>query len=190
MKGKITRTILVIAISGIAPLFADLQITNNSNLQLFPKVVEASGGQFVITWCDNRQSGAHFEIYSNATNSSVSNKVGGSDNDLSTPDPADGHRLHAEMVSSNNGAMVAWVNHKTQEVWTIRVDQNGDIDGVFNNGTGTPVLVHPAAFMTPPEMCSDGAGGAIFDKILINDIIVSAVLKEYNKPQLNPFVGF
>jgi hypothetical protein len=38
-----------------------------------------------------------------------------------------------------------------------------------------------------PQIVSDGDEGAVFDKIMINDIIIDSVLKEYYKPQTNPF---
>jgi hypothetical protein len=217
---KVKKFIITVGVfCFLSSLAADTQINyTTTNLQLFPKVAHPDGGGFLFAWVSNEDP--DFEIYTRAFDSNLSNPSPSTDEDcISKPSPADGHRLHAEAVPSidpvisDKGAMIAWVNHINQKVYTTRVSSNGYRDYA-------PVPVHEAAFMTPPEMCSDGAGGLvfasldgnnqrkpindrrdrnvlfvwvdgkIFEKELINDIIVSAVLKEYNKPQLNPFVGF
>ena len=163
MKTKhITLALLIIC--GISPLLADSQINHTTtNLQLFPKVVQA-GSNFLFTWCDNRPttSDCEFEIFSTATNSNLSNS-GFSDYELSVPTGGRaGHRLHTEIVPSirsitnDTGAIVAWVNHNDQKVYTMRITHSGNSDW-FNL-----VQVHDASFMTPPQMCSDGVGGAYF----------------------------
>ena len=168
----------------ISILAADTRINyTTTNLQLFPKVTYTDGGNYLFTWISNH-AGQAFEIYSRAASYSGSDfsMIGSQDYPSSNSTPTDGHRLHAETVPSidtstnDTGAIVAWIDHKSDSVYVTRVASDGIRDY-------TPKQVHPAAFMTPPEMCSDGAGGAIIDKILINDIIVNAVLKEYNKPQ-------
>lgn len=161
MKRKTTLTIVgMLFLFGM--LVADTSVSTAANLQLFPKVTHPDGGGYIFAWVSNKDH-QDFEIYTRAFDSNLSN--GSSEIDISTPDPADGHRLHAEIVTSikdtDKGAMVAWVDHYTQKVYALRVEQDGDIDGYFNSD-GTPLEVHPAAFMTPPQMCSDGAGGAIF----------------------------
>jgi hypothetical protein len=240
----------------LSSLAADTQINyTTTNLQLFPKVAHPDGGGFLFAWVSNEDP--DFEIYTRAFDSNLSNPSPSTDEDcISKPSPADGHRLHAEIVPSidpatnDKGAMAAWVNYNDQKVYTMRVTSTGFAD--WND----PVDVHPATDMIPPEMCSDGAGGAIFtwierhynsvtkvytdslwikkitssgatdwsktligstpgsiympricaddnngarvacvysnifDKKFTNDIIVSAVLKGYNKLQTNPFVGF
>lgn len=176
--------------------------SNSSDLQLFPKVAYTEGGRFLFTWVSNHQyQDKDFEIISRSADASTLSPYG-SDEPLSASLTArSGHRLHAEIVPSieaeenDTGAMVAWIDHKEQKVYTMRISHAGYAYW------DKPVDVHPANpnyVYTPPEMCSDGAGGAyfvwvdgkIFDKMLINDIIVSAVLKVYNRHQLNPFVGF
>jgi len=253
MKGR--NALVILGILCLASILASqTQINSNtSNLQLFPKVAYTDGGNYLFTWVSNHSDTA-FEIYSRHADNSLTPQ--GSDRLLSPPksgDTAKGHRLHAEIIpsvkGSDKGAIIAWVNHYDEEVYAKRITSTGGFDPEWPTAMDE-LIVHDASFMTPPEMCSDGAGGAyftwveedgddydlnvkritssggngfsaqtiatssseiflpriclansdtakiawveskIFDKILINDINVSAVLKEYKKHQFNPFVGF
>lgn len=165
-----TTLIILWTLCLFSVLFSQTQINSNpSDLQLFPKVAYTDGGRFLFAWVSNHQyQDKDFEIISRSADASSLSPYG-SDAPLSAPSTArSGHRLHAEMVPStigtDKGAIVAWIDHKDRRIEAARITGQGTLDQYFNDGWDT-VHVHPANptyVYTPPQMCSDGDGGAIF----------------------------
>jgi len=162
MSIKTLLIIVSVILLGSALTADDTPISTSANLQLFPKVAHPDGGGYIFAWVSNLEP--HFEVYARAFDSDLEN--GSSEDDISTPTQADGHRLHAEVVSSiketgqgtDYGAMVAWVDHKSDSVYVTRLSSDASRDFL-------PKQVHPTNpdwLYTPPQMCSDGDGGAYF----------------------------
>jgi hypothetical protein len=87
---------------GILDLTAD-PITTANDLQLFPQVIERSGGGYLFCWDDNRDG--QFEVYTQDADSDLS--VSGEDKTVS-PTNDDGHTMTSRMIPSGSGAIIAW----------------------------------------------------------------------------------
>jgi len=144
-------------------LWGEVQVSESSNLDLFPHIVSVEGN-YIVEWEGVSESGS-FEIYVRALDSDC--------NPISTPlkvsEGGAGHRLNGTIISSGDGAMVSWINHQNKKVYAIKVNSQGDIHEDWQPPYHHPVEVYTSYDLQTPAVCEDGHGGAVFVWVTYNE---------------------
>ncbi len=143
-------------------LWGEVQVSESSNLDLFPHIVSVEGN-YIVEWEGVSESGS-FEIYVRALDSGC--------NPISTPlkvsEGGAGHRLNGTIISSGDGAIVSWINHQNKKVYAIKVNSQGDIHEDWQPPYHHPVEVYTSYDLQTPALCEDGNGGAVFVWVTYN----------------------
>ncbi len=143
-----------------------LPVCTDDNLQLFPSVAKTSNS-YITAFVNNNTEGKHCEIYAQRFTDN-SDGLWGSALIVSadTVTYYHGHRLASRVIpGSGDTVVVAWINHKNNTLCAQKIRPDGG--RAWNQGY-RPIVIGTIAAHTlyePPQVCSDGSGGAIFVRI-------------------------
>lgn len=150
-------------------------ICTASNTQWYTQICSDGAGGAIITWSDNR-SGINYDIYAQWINSTGDVKWSANGTAICT---ADGAQLDPQIYSDGaEGAIIIWEDERS--------GTNYDIYAQYINSTGSVKWgANGIAICTAngdqgsPQICGDGAGGAIItwedERDLWNDIYAQRI---------------
>ncbi len=137
--------------NGIAICTADYQ-------QFAPQLCSDGAGGAIITWQDERDGSTVDDIYAQRINSSGAIQWTDNGTTIST---AANQQLTPQLCSDGaGGAVITWEDERSgpnRDIYALRVESSEDIKGTAN---GTAICTADNGQWSP-QLCSDGAGGAI-----------------------------
>ena len=132
-----------------------------SNDQRHPEIGSDGAGGAIVSWYDYR-SDSNFDIYTQRIN--TTGEVQWTTNGIFISSPYTGEEEYAPICSDGaNGAIITWPDYRNsattnRDIYAQRVDSNGVIKWTSNQ----LVICSEINDQGTPQICSDGAGGAIF----------------------------
>ncbi len=130
-------------------------ICTAENDQNYPQICSDGAGGAIITWVDDRSS--ELDIYTQRVNSIGDVQWTPNGTAICT---ADNDQENPQICSDGTGgAIITWDDQRSLSdgIYAQRVDSTGNIQWTLN---GTAICTAPG-FQSRPQICSDGAGGAI-----------------------------
>jgi len=131
--------------------------TANEN-QEYAKICSDGAGGTIITWHDFRSSSS-WDIYAQRINSSGNVQWTPNGTTISI---ASNDQYAPEICSDGvGGAIITWLDYRSgshSDIYTQRINSSGNIQWIAN---GTAICTASEWGQDYPQICSDGAGGAI-----------------------------
>ena len=133
-------------------------VCNASNDQEEPQICSDGAGGAIVVWQDNRSS-SDWDVYAQRIN--TNGEVQWSGNGTVICNASD-QQEHVRIVSdAYNGLIITWQDSRSgitnYNIYAQRINSTGIVKW---NGNGT-VICNETGHQGEPELCSDGAGGAI-----------------------------
>ena len=144
--------------SGVSLWATDgIAICTSVDKQTNPKVVSDRLGGAIITWQDKR-GGVSYDVYAQRVNSSGTTQWASNGTAICI---ADSSQTSIDITSENiSGAILTWRDKRNglfHDVYAQKVNLNGTVAWTVNGIK----LTNGALTQTEPNICGDGAGGAI-----------------------------
>ena len=142
-----------------APLWTldGVVISNAANGQSSPKIVSDNSGGAIITWTDNRNGGANYDIYAQRINAGGAALWTANGVQITG---ASGNQTDARIaVDGSGGAIIAWNDARggATDIYTQKVNASGVVQWTAD---GVSICVAPDN-QTIGGITDDGSGGAI-----------------------------
>ena len=150
--------------SGVAQWNLDgILVCNALNNQKNLQIIAAETGQAIITWEDNRLSTSSSNIYAFKINTGGGNAWGGNTTNGVLISAA-GSCLAPKLVSDGNfGTIITWYDRRNgvdYNIYAQKIIANGTLPWLSVGGNGIEICIE-VGDQVLPQICSDGANGAI-----------------------------
>ena len=154
-----------------------------NNRQDFNSICSDEAGGAIVTWCDYR-SGSKKELYVQRINSSGNVIWDDNGTAICTENNYESLDMDPQICSDGTGgAIITWVDDRNADgdtdIYAQRVNASGDVQWTINGKAFCTAVYSQLS----PQICSDGAGGAI---ITWEDYRVSGVFKNIYAQRINP----
>ncbi|MFX0132796.1 MAG: hypothetical protein ACFFDN_04030 [Candidatus Hodarchaeota archaeon] len=133
-------------------------ICTAGNNQYYPQICSDGSGGAIITWQDERAGGMSDDIYVQRIDSTGAVKWTDNGTAICTEDYSQG--IPQICSDGAGGAIITWVDYRTggdPDIYAQRINSSGGIEWT-SNGTAVCTELY---YQMLPQICSDGAGGAI-----------------------------
>ena len=129
-----------------------------------PRIIDDGNGGAIIAWCDFRHGTTNQEVYAQKVDANGIAQWTANGIDISELQAND--QLHMEMVSDDaGGAIIVWEDERTGsgkiDVYAQKINAAGILQWLPAGGILLATSANSIHKQVLPEICTDGAGGAI-----------------------------